>query len=142
MMTDDEQVRAAAGLFYEALVRVCNGDSSLMREAWDHGDDVTIAHPMGEWVKGWAQISVSWDELAIAITKGSVGAKILDVRVLGDVAYAIGVEDATITIGGREARFHANATNIFRRKDGVWKMIHHHADRAPSAEAAIDQLAT
>jgi hypothetical protein len=38
---------------------------------------------------------------------------------------------------GKQVQFEANTTNVYARRDGQWKMIHHHPDKAPAAEDAI-----
>jgi ketosteroid isomerase-like protein len=57
--------------------------------------------------------------------------------VLGDVAYTTCTENWTVTMLGKTLSFSSNATNIFRRGPDGWKVIHHHADKAPSFEAVV-----
>lgn len=139
-MSEEAAIRAASARFYEALNRLIHGDPSTMVEAWHHSEQATTVHPMGTWVHGWEQIWASWQELAQAQLGGSVQPLDLKVFIYGDFAYTTGIEDVVIAVGGRELRWQANVTNAFQRRDGVWKMVHHHSDKSPNAERAIEEL--
>ena len=141
-VSEVELVKAASDRFYVALDALCKGEPALMVEAWHHSPRATISHPMGEWAEGWDQIHATWLELAKVISDGGVVLRGLKIFVYGDIAYTTAVEEADIVLGGRRASWSANVTNIFHREGGVWKIIHHHADKAPSAEKAIDALAS
>jgi ketosteroid isomerase-like protein len=140
-MSDDDQIRRASDRFYEALNRLCNGEPSAMRRVWHQDATVTTAHPMGKWARGWDEVWVTWDEIGRMVRRGSVKIRDLHVAVHGDVAYTTGVEDVDSMFGPTRVRFSANTTNIYVRRGGEWRMVHHHADRAPAAEKAIDHLA-
>jgi ketosteroid isomerase-like protein len=138
MADEKEEVRRAALRFYDALEAMLSGKGAgAMSEAWHHTDAVTSGHPIGEWSQGWDEISATWEEFANLGKPGNGGTKIsaLEVRVYGDVAYTIGVFTAAPAFGGGRM----NVTNILHRANGVWKVIHHHADRTPSLEAAVDK---
>ncbi len=139
-MSDEQAVREASERFYKALTRLMAGDPLPMQEVWHHTPEVTSGHPMGSWMFGWEQIWTSWQEFAALKLGGSIDARDVKVFLHGDLAYTTGVEDVTAEIGGRPVRWHAQVTNIFKRVDGVWKTIHHHSDKAPSAEDAINKM--
>ncbi len=136
-MTVEEAVRQAHDAFYRALNRTVQGDGSLMPTAWWHGDQVTTAHPMGGFALGWAEVSASWDELSKTLSDGHVEMTDLVVIVVNeDVAYTVGIEHVEFTVLGRHVKFAGNTTNVYARRDGQWKIVHHHPDRAPAAESA------
>ena len=55
-----------------------------------------------------------------------------------ELAYVVGIERAKAKIGGREDMipYAVRATMIFRLEDGVWKIVHRHADPITTAQSA------
>lgn len=136
----EEEVKAAAVRFYDALEHLLTGKGvEPMLAAWHHTDRVTSGHPIGEWSRGWDEIAATWIEFARIGAPSMGGTQIRDLRavVYGDVAYTTCVFVAAPSMGGAKM----NCTNIFHRADGVWKVVHHHADRTPSVEAGIEKAA-
>jgi ketosteroid isomerase-like protein len=57
--------------------------------------------------------------------------------VSGDLAYTVGYERSTGSVNGRPVRtLMLRATQIYRREDGEWKIVHRHADYPPADEGA------
>jgi ketosteroid isomerase-like protein len=151
MGSSEEEATKAIYQFYDALDQLLRGKGTrAMNEAWHHGPGVTTAHPFGDWARGWPEVSATWEEsLAVwALYKGHddrtdpVG-KIegLRVVVLGDVALATSVFKGLMYMSEGPLRLSANCTNVAQRIDGVWKIIHHHADQAPGEwNAAIGAM--
>jgi hypothetical protein len=139
-MTQEEEVKAATVRFYDALEAMVDGKGlGGMIDAWHHTPRVTSGHPFGEWAYGWEQVLATWKELNALGQEGKGGTKIRDIRVFvyGDVAYTTGVFTTSPSFGGATM----NVTNVLHRDGGVWKIVHHHADKTPTVEAAYDKLA-
>jgi ketosteroid isomerase-like protein len=52
--------------------------------------------------------------------------------VSGDLAYTVAVESASASVGGGPVRPLTNrATQVCRREDGEWKIVHRHSDQPP-----------
>ncbi len=135
-----ENVRQASDRFYAALNRGLTGDASEMFDICSHADDVTTMHPLGGRQSGWPEVRASWEMAVSAISGGSVEVSDLQITMLADdAAYTIGTENASATIGGTPVTFSARCTNVYRREDGVWKLVHHHVDLLPDAAAAFQQ---
>jgi ketosteroid isomerase-like protein len=50
------------------------------------------------------------------------------IQVGTDLAYEVGIEEVEMTLAGEQFSFSQRVTNIYRRENGAWKMIHHHTD--------------
>jgi ketosteroid isomerase-like protein len=140
MTPEENDVRAAIERFYDAIENMVDGKGvGPMDDAWHHTPRVTSSHPMGEWAVGWEEVAATWEVFASFCKEGNGGTRIRDVRVFvyGDIAYTICVFIASPAWGGAKLQ----CTNILHRVDGVWKVIHHHPDKAPSMEAALEKMA-
>jgi ketosteroid isomerase-like protein len=62
----------------------------------------------------------------------------LRIYAYGDVAYTTCIFLASPAFGGEALA----CTNVLHRIDGVWKIIHHHADKSPKMGAALEKIAT
>lgn len=133
-----EDVREASDRFYAAINRGLNGDTSAIHDACSHADDVMAMHPLGGRQLGWPEVRDSWEMAVGAISGGSVQVSDVQVTLLADdAAFTTGTENASATVGGTPVTFSARFTNVFRREDGVWKLVHHHVDPLPNVAAAF-----
>lgn len=57
-----------------------------------------------------------------------------------DVAYTVGTERLEGKVGGEPFRGEVRTTNIYRREDGGWKIVHHHADASPELMELLGRL--
>ena len=137
-MSTEEEVRHASKQFYTALNRMANGDAGLMASAWSHGPEVTALHPIDGREIGWEAVKASFDQFAQIAADGNIELKDQQIRVDGDVAYELGVEQGECKLGGHPVALKQRVTNIYRREGGAWRMIHHHSDTSP---AMLDVLA-
>ena len=134
------EVHQASDRFYAALSRVLQGDAGPMMEVWSHTSDVTTMHPIGEREVGWEQVEGPWQQVSSMSSGGQVTIKDPLIRVVGDLAYEVGTEVGDATMAGEAVSFGHRVTNIYRREDGVWKVVHHHADKNPAMEEIVSRL--
>ena len=139
-MSAEEQVREASERFYAALSRMAQGTIGTMDDIWSHGSDSTAMHPISGREVGWDSVKNSFDQFAHIATAGHVALKEQRIRVLGDVAYELGVEYGAGTLGGIPATWEHRVTNIYHREDGAWKMVHHHSDVSPTMMDVLRRL--
>ena len=137
-MSSEEEVREASKQFYTALTQMANGDASLMAASWSHGPEVTALHPIDGRDIGWEAVQPSFERFAQIATDGSIELKDQVIRVEGNVAYELGVEQGECKLAGHPVTLKHRVTNIYRREGGAWRMIHHHSDTSP---AMLDVLA-
>jgi ketosteroid isomerase-like protein len=124
---DVDAVLAANRAFYEAFEQ---RDLDAMSDAWEHDDDVVCTHPGWRSLQGWGAVAASW----FALFGGPQQLQFILIgekaRVDGDVAW-VTVEENLIGDGGGST---AMALNVFRRRDGRWRMVAHHGSHvAPNA---------
>jgi ketosteroid isomerase-like protein len=122
-------VRAASDQFYGALDAMANGDASPMADIWSHEDDVTTMHPIGGREEGWEAVSGSFARVASASTDGTVTRSDQHIRVIGNGAYELCTESVSWTFAGEPMSLEGRTTNVYRKENGEWKIVHHHADR-------------
>jgi ketosteroid isomerase-like protein len=109
-----------------------NGDPTLWKKNASHRDDVTIMGGWGGLAKGWTKVD-PWYDWAAARFKES-GAKVnieyISSEVSGNLAYTATIERSEALVVGQDkpASMSLRVTHVFRKEDGVWKLIHRHAD--------------
>lgn len=140
MIKDEQAVREAAVRFYDAIEAMVSGKGlELMREVWHHTPRVTSGHPSGDWARGWDEVWATWEVFASFghPSRGGSTIRDLQVYVYGDVAYTTCAFTTSPIFGGE----HLACTNVLNRVDGAWKIIHHHADKAPKMAAYLEKVA-
>ena len=118
----------------KAQSRFINGDPTLWKQHASHREDVTILGGFGGYgEKGWDAVGARYDWASSRYKGGGATLKVeyLSVVVSGDLAYTVGVErqeGARVDDQQDPGRRALRATQIFRREDGAWKLLHRHAD--------------
>lgn len=117
--------------FYRAFEKL---DLPAMRALWLEGEQARCVHPGGELVIGYARILESW-QMIFAGTE-SIRFELVDVHaeVQGEAGWVTGYERIYASRegagpGGERGALMAEAaaTNVFRRVDGRWRLVLHHA---------------
>jgi ketosteroid isomerase-like protein len=121
-------VREANERFYMALnAQDING----MDEVWEAGEAAICVHPGREAIIGYARIRESWAIIFSASGAMSIAAEASRIQLSGDVAWVACIETISLMTDEGLAAAAAQATNIFRRTDGIWRMVVHHASPIP-----------
>lgn len=139
-MSAEEEVRRASTQFYAALNRMANGDAGSMADAWSHSSDVTAMHPIEGREIGREAVKTSFDQFAKIATDGNIELTDQLIRIEGDVAYELGVEQGECKLGGHYVTFKHRVTNIYKREGAGWRMIHHHSDTSPAMLEVLAKL--
>lgn len=129
-MTPDETAVAAANLaFYRALEA---RSLSAMELVWTHSAEASCVHPGWHRLDGWAEIRRSWQNIFTSSRPWTVACVDLRIDVQGDIAWVRCVEimQAFGSTEGEDAA-RMQATNVFVRDEGDWRMVHHHASASP-----------
>ena len=139
-MSKEDDVRKASKQFYNALTSMAKGNADQMGEIWLREESATAMHPIGGRDVGWKAVKNSFDQVAGLATEGSVELKDQLIRVVGDVAYEVGIESGGFKIAGHQINIEHRVTNIYQLNGGKWKMIHHHGDVAPAMLDVLSKL--
>lgn len=124
----EEAIVEANERFYRAL---SERDLDTMQALWLQVDWVQCVHPNWTVLHGWAAIRQSW--VAIFRTPARVSVTVSDVRVraAGDVAWVACMERISTSGLDHLDTALAQATNIFVRRNGKWRLVAHHASPVP-----------
>ena len=139
-MSADAEVRAASERFYAALNRMIGGDASSMKDIWSQSATVTTMHPIGGREVGREQVLGSFRKVAELASAGEVKLTDAIVQVTGDVGYELGIERGRIKLAGHYAAIEHRVTNIYRRENGAWVIVHHHTDLSPGMLDILHRL--
>lgn len=133
----DEGVQELVDQFYAALNQVYAGDAEPLLALWSREPYVSAMHSLGDHEVGFDQVSAEWMRVAARVAGGTVNFESVALHANDAISYAVGIERGTILIDGAEVAVNLRVTNIFERQGGEWKIVHHHADTAPSIERRI-----
>ena len=108
------------------------GDPTPFKAFWSHADDVILFGGRGSYEQGWEQVSSRLDWAAAGFRDGKLTYEPLAAGVSGDLAYSVGIERGEVSGGNHEAKspLVLRITHLYRREEGIWKLIHRHADPA------------
>jgi len=129
---EETSVSAANVAYYEALAA---RDLGGMESVWLHEERVTCVHPGWHRLDGWAEVRRSWENIFANSRPWTVACEDVRAVILGDIAWVVCVEVIRpFGLAGEDAAARMQATNVFVRRDGTWRLAHHHASASPSAE--------
>ena len=128
----DSSLQAFFPQFEEGTHRFINGNPNLWKQNASQGDDATIMGGWGAYEKGWKEVGRRYDWAAGRFRES--GAKVmveyLSSGVSGDLAYTVAIERSEVRLVDQDkpAPMALRVTHIFRKENGVWKLVHRHAD--------------
>jgi uncharacterized protein (TIGR02246 family) len=128
MTPEQLAVAAANDNFYEA---VSASDLAAMEDLWFPADWTECVHPGWTSLRGWEAVRESWQLLFRSETRLAISISEVRVRILGDVAWVSCLERHAAADGEQIHTSLAQATNLFVRHDGRWRMVVHHASPVP-----------
>ncbi len=111
------------------------GDAAPLDRIAAHADPATFFSPQGGFRQGADAVSSTYAHDATSFAPGGDSTfEILHMAANDGIAYWVGFQRATAYMRGMEQAipFNLRVTEVFRREDGQWKLIHRHADSLTS----------
>jgi ketosteroid isomerase-like protein len=107
-----------------------NGDPGPRLAMWSTNDPVTL-FGAGMSGRGWEQVSGIFRLIASRwsdCTDQQV--ELLAAGVSGDLAYTVELEHTSVSVNGVPVEpYTLRVTQVYRREDGEWKVVHRHGDQ-------------
>lgn len=127
-MADLDDVRAQ---YHRALEAFVQGDPEPVAKLWSKRDDVSLANPLGPPALGWDAVRATMERAASLLRDGDAfSVECIAMHATNDLAYELEIERCMVKVGGADeaAPSALRATNVFRREDDGWRIVHRHAD--------------
>jgi ketosteroid isomerase-like protein len=124
---------------HQACAAFVNGDPEPLKQAYSHRDDVTVANPFGPPARGWKDVAETMERAATHWHGGAPdGFDLVTKFESADLAFSVEIERYTAKVGDRTEPVPValRVTQVYRPEDGVWKIMHRHADHITTAQTA------
>ena len=121
--SDEAAVLSANAAFYAAFESL---STEAMDAVWADEEPVLCVHPGWPLLSGREPVMESWRRIfenASLMHFDITGAEVV---VEGDAAWVSCTENLTQVLDGRVVEGKIQATNLFRRSLGKWRVAHHH----------------
>ena len=131
--------------YHRAGLEITNGNPEIYKELYSRLDDVTLSNPFGPPARGWSEVSATLDRAAAKYRDGEiVGFENFATVITAELAYTVEVESYRARVGGSEeiVPVAVRVTTIFRREEGVWRLVHRHADPITTRRTAESVIQT
>lgn len=128
MDDDQEFLEWFETTWHDAEVALHNGDAGPRDETWSKQEPVTV---FGAWLNATSsdEARAVFRRLADAFSQAEEGSiELVAHGVSGDLAYTAHREHTTTMVNGERRQYVLRTTQVYRRKDGTWKVVHRHAD--------------
>ena len=108
-----------------------NGDAAGRFTTWSDRGPVTL---FGAWLEARDPEAAREVFLELAARFSHSVSGVIDLiaaEVSGDLAYTVHRESTSTRVNGEPSAYVLRVTQVYRREDGEWKVVHRHADAGP-----------
>lgn len=113
-----------------------NGDTAPLKQIAATDSPASFFHPMGPVAEGAEQVLARYvDDAAAFEAGGESDIEIIHMGHDGKIGYWVGYQNAKARLKGAAdaVPIRLRVTEIFRRTNGHWQLVHRHADMAEKA---------
>jgi ketosteroid isomerase-like protein len=117
--------------YHAAVNDLVKGNAGPIKKVYSQRDDASLANPFGPVARGWREVARAIDKAAAYFHDGTAAEfERVSAFACSDLAYIVEAEELRARLGaGMEVEpFTLRVTTVLRREDGVWKVVHRHAD--------------
>ena len=140
MSDRDDFLAWAQSRLRDAEIALHNGDPNPRLAIWSTREPVSV---LGAARSAIGQLEVRDLFTSLGETFSNCTSYVYEIvaaHVVGDIAYTAGYERTQASINGEPRQYVLRATQIYRREDGEWKVVHRHADAATESDEANTEL--
>jgi ketosteroid isomerase-like protein len=132
LMAASEPLSAMLERYKVAMGALRHGDAAPYASCWARTDEVTLYGPWGPVYQGWETIADTLNWAGSRLTGGTGRVDLTEIGESGDLAYSVGLERDRVSVddGPIQERV-LRVTQIYRRINGQWYVVHRHADVRP-----------
>lgn len=127
----EEFVTWVQSVLRDAEIAIHNGNAAPRRAIWSRRGPVSV---LGAWqnARGQEELDALFAYLADSFSNcTSYEFELFDAEVRGDTAYTVGLEHTSVSVDGVPRTYTLRVTQIYRREDGVWTVVHRHGSAPP-----------
>jgi ketosteroid isomerase-like protein len=135
-LTPEQALRNANRRFYAAFEAM---DLAALDEIWAHEEWIECVHPGWELLLGWDEVRESYARIFSNTRRMKIALGAVWIRVEGEVGWVACTEQVTSAFAEGFDDALVQATNIFVRRDGDWKLVAHHGSPLPLARETTVQ---
>lgn len=120
--------------WHDAEMALHNGDAGPRDDTWSKQEPVTL---FGAWMNATNadEARAVFRRLEQSFSDAVEGhVSLVAHGVSGDLAYTVHREHTTTTVNGEQREYVLRTTQVYRREDGTWKVVHRHADNEASVQ--------
>ncbi len=125
--------------YHKALEEFNKGRPEFVLDLFSERDDVSLANPLGPSVRGRKRV-VKTAARAATYFSDCQSARFENIAkvVTPDLAFIAENERYKVRVGGRQdfSMVALRTTTVFRPEEGIWKIVHRHADSVVSKRPA------
>ena len=113
----------------QAALAYCQGEASPINALATGSDPASFFGPDGHVLQGPDAIKAAYAKgAALFGPEGTSRMEILQCEAEADIGYWCGLQHAEVQMDGKPVSMTLRITELFRREDDEWKLVHRHAD--------------